>query len=85
MTDIECLLNADIGIIMSDTDEDEDGTGIVASIGRCRVAVYHVSCCEPGCEHLRARKREGSDRMLWWARDFREILMSPLLKEHLQL
>jgi hypothetical protein len=84
MTDIECLLETDIGIIISNGDADGggDSTGVVARIRRCGVSVYHVSCC--GQERGRVGETgSGEQVLLWWARDFKEILTSSLLNDHL--
>lgn len=59
MTDIECLLEADIGIVMTST-----GAGnLMETLGRYNISVQHVSFWEP---------QKGNS--LWFARDFQDII-----------
>ena len=66
MTDIECLLEADIGIVMS-----FKGTGnLMETLARYNISVLHISFwkSQPG-------------KSVWFARDFQDILDSALFTE----
>ncbi len=64
LTDIECLLAVDVGIIIS-----ENGAGsLIGTLGRLRFIVRHISCY-----------RTSEKASLWWARNFEEILLCGLL------
>lgn len=59
VTDIECLLDADIGIVMS-----FKGNGnLIETLGRHNINVLHISFWEPQ-----------SGKSIWFARDFQDIL-----------
>lgn len=59
VTDIECLLEADIGIVMS-----FKGTGnLMETLGRFNISVLHISFWKPQ-----------PGKSIWFARDFKDIL-----------
>jgi hypothetical protein len=58
ITDIECLLEADIGIVMS-----FKGNGnLMETLGRYNINIPHISLWEPQPE-----------KSIWFARDFQDI------------
>ncbi len=66
MTDIECLLEADIGIVMS-----FKGTGnLMETLGRYNISVIHISFWEPQ-----------PGKSIWFARDFQDIINCRLFTE----
>jgi hypothetical protein len=63
MTDIECLLEADIGIVMS-----FKGTGtLMETLRRYNITVLHISFWKPQ-----------PGKSIWFARDFKDITDSAL-------
>ena len=72
VTDLECLLEADVGIVM----RDEGALGseqreLREVVGRAGVGTYWVG--EFG------EVQTGEERVLWWARDFEEVVGSGCL------
>lgn len=66
LTDLECLLEADVGIIMS-----PNGTGSLMKIlGRNNISVPHISCFVP---------RKG--KSIWFATDFWDIVSCKLFDD----
>jgi hypothetical protein len=66
MTDIECLLEADIGIVMS-----FKGNGnLMETFGRYNINIPHISFWEPQPE-----------KSIWFARDFQDIIDSKLFTD----
>ncbi|RDW63993.1 hypothetical protein BP5796_10495 [Coleophoma crateriformis] len=71
-TDLECLLEADVGLVMADT---EPGSSLIETLRRIGLGVEHVSTFHDG--HLPVRKEDR--KTVWWARDFQEILDSGII------
>ncbi|RDW77262.1 hypothetical protein BP6252_05315 [Coleophoma cylindrospora] len=71
-TDLECLLEADVGLVMADT---EPGSNLIETLRRIGLGVEHVSTFHE--EHLPGRKED--QKTVWWARDFQEILDSRII------
>jgi hypothetical protein len=68
LTDLECLLEADVGIVMS-----PNGTGsLMKALGRNNISVPHISCFLP---------RQGNS--IWFAMDFWDVISSKLFDESL--
>lgn len=66
LTDLECLLEADVGIVMS-----PNGTGpLMKALGRNNITAPHISCFLP---------QKG--KSIWFAADFRDIVHCRLLNE----
>lgn len=66
MTDIECLLEADIGIVMS-----FKGTGnLMETLGRYNISALHISFWKPQ-----------PGKSIWFARDFKDIIDSALFTD----
>jgi len=66
MTDIECLLEADIGIVMS-----FKGTGnLMETFGRYNISVLHISFWKPQ-----------PGKSIWFAKDFKDITDSALFTD----
>jgi hypothetical protein len=66
MTDIECLLEVDIGIVMS-----FKGTGnLMETLGRYNISVLHISFWKPQ-----------PGKSIWFAMDFNDIINSALFTD----
>ncbi|KAK3393174.1 hypothetical protein B0H63DRAFT_457644 [Podospora didyma] len=74
-TDLACLLDADLGVVVADEDGAKSG-GLLDTLRRIGYEVPHIpECCEQGGSAKR--------KLLVWARDFDEILHSNILEREL--
>lgn len=72
LTDLECLFAADIGIIMRDEETiGSDQRALMEILDRFAIATYWIA--EFG------RIQTGQGKVLWWARDFDEVVDSGCL------
>ena len=75
VTDLECLLEADVGIVIRDEGASmgfgSEQRGLKEVLGRAGVGTYWLG--EFG------EVQTGEERVLWWARDFEEVVRSGCL------
>lgn len=77
-TDLDCLLNADIGICIRDESMGSSQSGLAEALHRVKVSVRHVS----DQTHGQGLDDIAANAQLWWARDFDEIATFLSLMPH---
>lgn len=71
VSDLECLLEADVGICVRDPEMTTEQKGLEEVLRRLCIRCKHFDG-----ENLSSLESEGKDRELWHARDFKEIVNS---------
>lgn len=69
-TDLECLLEADVGVCIRDNPMGSGQQELADAFERVGVRVQHVSVLG---ESSQDRPREQQERVLWWAKDLKEV------------
>ena len=76
LTDLECLLAADVGIIMRDEETmGSEQRALMESLNKFAIVAYWVRDF--------GQRQTGQGKVLWWAQDFNEVLDSGCLVEML--
>ncbi|KAL8871545.1 MAG: hypothetical protein Q9174_002648 [Haloplaca sp. 1 TL-2023] len=88
VTDLECLIGADVGICVRDVDEDGEGMGseqrgLEETLGRLGITCSWIGeMCATDVEEAATREGKGKqEASLWWARNFDEICNCPLFND----